>query len=87
VLERDDPQVMIHYGTELEDHRRREELGTSGPFDTLNGRELVEQRQARATVGLDTGELDAEIARRVREDPGAWGWIGRAMAFISQHCL
>lgn len=46
---------------------------------TLTDRQLVELRQARALAGLDNSELDEEIARRVIQDPQAWGWVGREM--------
>jgi hypothetical protein len=87
ILEQMAPQIMRHYQTALENIARREMVGSSGPFDTSNGRDVVEQRQARATVGLDTSLHDTEIARRVLEDPSAWGWIGEALAVsVINHC-
>ena len=47
---------------------------------TLTDRRLVELRQARALASLDTRDLDEEIARRVLDDPRAWGWVGTEMA-------
>jgi hypothetical protein len=46
---------------------------------------LVEMRQARALAGLDTSELDVEIAERVMENPAAWGRIGQYMTLLRVH--
>jgi hypothetical protein len=43
---------------------------------------LVELRQARALAGLDTSEMDVEIAERVIENPAAWGRIGQYMTLL-----
>jgi hypothetical protein len=43
---------------------------------------LVEMRQARALAGLDTSEMDVEIAERVIANPAAWGRIGQYMTLL-----
>ncbi|KAF2681011.1 hypothetical protein K458DRAFT_392240 [Lentithecium fluviatile CBS 122367] len=75
----EDPELMRQYEDERRVSARRAELGNSGLFDAWIGRELVEQRQARALAGLHTTQFDHEIAVRVIEDSRAWGWIGNAL--------
>ncbi|KAI8943735.1 hypothetical protein NX059_001715 [Plenodomus lindquistii] len=50
------------------------------PDSHLTDAVLVETRQARHLAGLDTSELDNEIARRILYDPRSWGWVGREVA-------
>lgn len=47
---------------------------------SLTDRQLVSMRQARRLAGLDTNDLDQELARRLLENPHAWGWVGAQMA-------
>lgn len=43
-------------------------------YITIEDRNLVEARQARALAGLSTQDMDREIARRVQVDTKSWGW-------------
>lgn len=70
--------LMQMYREDGENRIRRQVFAHSG-FGTTSDRQLVEMRQARALVGLNTSEHDVEIARRVLTDPQGWGTVGEAM--------
>ncbi|KAF1844802.1 uncharacterized protein K460DRAFT_354681 [Cucurbitaria berberidis CBS 394.84] len=80
--DRQRPVVEEENAVGLRAHRRL--LGPAHATNTGHGaltdRQLVELRQARALVGLNTRDLDEEITRRVLSDPRAWGRVGTEMA-------
>lgn len=64
-----------------EDHENaiRRQVFAHSEFGTTADRYLVEMRQGRALIGLDTSGYDVEIARRILADSEAWGPVGEAM--------
>ncbi|KAH9883067.1 hypothetical protein J1614_000435 [Plenodomus biglobosus] len=85
------PSTTYEFITQGRQSPRRDANARSGPRREgarplyssnthLTDQGLVEMRQARALAGLDTGELDIEITRRILHDPRAWGWVGTALA-------
>jgi len=45
----------------------------------ISSRFLVSARQARALAGLDTQDMDMEIADRALQFPGHWGQLGKVI--------